>query len=119
MKKISAVRFVLASAVVAGSILATQAFAKPLAVDVTYTGLVTCARCLDLSQHKGFTPWTWAMSMVSRGDDIVMVTSGQTYKLQGDRQQLSKYVQDKATVSGSLDAGTITVANITRPAKVK
>jgi hypothetical protein len=57
--------------------------------------------------------------MVSRGDDIVIVASGKVYKLHGDRQQLSKYIQDKATVSGSLDADTITVANIIRPVKVK
>jgi hypothetical protein len=119
MKKISIVRFALASTIVVGSILATQAFAKPLATNVTYTGLITCSRCLDLSQHKGSTPWSWAMSMVSRGDDIVIVASGKVYKLQGDRQQLSKYIQDKATVSGSLDTDTITVANITRPVKVK
>jgi hypothetical protein len=59
------------------------------------------------------------MYKVSQGDDIVMVTSGKTYKLQGDRQQLSKYIQDRVTVSGNLDVDTINVTNIVRPAKEK
>jgi hypothetical protein len=117
MNRISIFRLFLASFVVLCSILAAQAFAQPTATDVTLTGRVTCSRCLDLSQHKGFTPWTWAMYKVSQGDNIVFLTSGRTYKLQGDRQQLSKYVEDKATVTGHLDADTIEVTGIIRPKK--
>ena len=43
------------------------------------------------------------MFQISRGDDIVIKTrSGAVFRLQGDRQQLSKYVEDKATVIGDL-----------------
>ena len=85
--------------------------------DVRLPGLVTCSHCLDLTQHKGFTRWSWAMYRVSQGDSIVLVAPGNTYILQGDRQQLSKYVKDKLTVSGKLDGNTIEVTNITRPSK--
>ncbi len=119
MNKISAVKIVLATIACACSILTAQASAKPAAADVMFTGVVTCSRCLDLTQHKGFTPWSWAMYKLSQGDDIVIVTSGKIYRLQGDRQQLSKYIQDKVTVSGNLDMGTITVTNVVRPAKEK
>jgi hypothetical protein len=119
MNRISIFRFVVASAVVVSSLLAVQTFAQPAASDVTLTGLVTCARCLDLSQHKGFTPWSWAMYKVSQGDNIVLVASGKEYNLHGDRQQLSKCMQDKVTISGHLDANTIEVTNIARPPKEK
>jgi hypothetical protein len=117
MKRISILQFVGVSVVALSAFVAAQAFARPVMTNVTLTGLVTCSRCLDLSQHKGFTPWTWAMYKVSQGDNIVFVTSGKTYSLQGDRQQLSKHIEDKATVSGHLDGNTIEVINITRPSE--
>ena len=119
MNRISIFRFVVASAVVMSSLVGVQAFAQPALSDVTLTGLVTCSRCLDLTQHKGFTPWSWAMYKVSQGDNIVLVASGKTYDLRGDRQKMSKFIQDKVTVSGHLDANTIEVTNITRPPKEK
>ena len=117
MKSISMFRLVLASLLVLCSIFAVQAFAQPSATDVNFTGLITCSHCLDLTQHKGFTRWTWAMYKVSQGDDIVFLASGKTYKLQGDRQQLSKFIEDKATVTGHLDADTIEVTNVARSKK--
>jgi hypothetical protein len=72
-----------------------------------------------LSQHKGFTRWTWATYKVSQGDDIVLVTPAMTYNLQGDRKQLLKYLEDKMAVSGNLDANTIEVTSINRPPTAK
>ncbi len=119
MKTVSKLGLALAGLGVLGSLLAVQVFARPEVAEVTFTGLVTCSHCVDLAQHKGFTRWTWAMYRVSQGDGIVFVTSGKTFRLQGNRQQLSKYVEDKATVSGCLEADTIEVTNIDRPAKYK
>jgi hypothetical protein len=120
MNSIANFRLALAAGILAlCSFSASQAFAQPIAPDVTFTGLVTCLHCTDLTQHKGFTRWSWAMYRVSQGDDIVFVSQGKTYVLRGDRQQLSKYVEDKATVSGHLDDNTIVVTNIVRPAKEK
>jgi hypothetical protein len=113
MKKNSA--GVLATAILAlggSSVCTAQSFSvpktKPPAVDVT--GVITCAHCLSLSQHKGFTPWSWAMSRISEGDDIVIQTSsGKVFRLKGDRQELSKYICDKATVSGTVAEPSVTV----------
>ena len=49
----------------------------------------------------------------------MLVTPAKTYNLQGDRKQLSKYLEDKVTVSGNLDAGSIVVTSINRPAQGK
>src|SRR5579872_616132 len=91
------------------SMLAIGASVQARSSGVTATGRVTCSQCVDLSQHKGFTRWTWAEYRVSQGDDIVLVTSAKTFNLQGDRKELSKYLEDKATVAGDLDANTILV----------
>jgi hypothetical protein len=119
MKRVSNFRVALAGVVAFCSVFAAQTFARPAVSNVTLTGRVTCSRCSDLGQHKGFTPWSWAMYKVSQGDDIVFLTQGKVYRLQGDRQQLSKYMEDKVTVSGDLNADTILVSNIVRPAKEK
>jgi hypothetical protein len=118
MKKMNS-RSILAGLALAGAMFATQASAQPLATPVTLTGKVTCLRCTDLGQHKGFTPWTWAMYKVSQGDEIVFLTQGKVYRLQGDRAQLTKFMEDKVTVSGQLDANVIVVENIVKPAKEK
>ena len=120
MKTNSISRLAVAGLFVACSTFGIRAAAQPVLPDVTATGLVTCAHCVDLSQHKGFTRWTWATYRVSQGDQIVLMASGKLYKLQGDRQQLSKYVEDKVTLSGHLlDADTIEVANIEKSGKEK
>jgi hypothetical protein len=119
MKKISNSRSILAGIAVLCAMFGAQAFARPAVTEVSLTGRITCSLCSDLAQHKGFTPWTWAMYKVSQGDDIVFFTDGKVYRLQGDRQQLSKYMEDKVTVSGQLDANTIVVTNIVKPAKEK
>jgi hypothetical protein len=120
------------------NLCAASPFTAADSTSVELTGLITCSRCLDLAQHKGFTPWTWAMYQVSRGDDIVIkASSGAIYRLQGDRSLLTKYVGDKAIVTGDIvDArqtvdvrdlaatnnsgfDTIAVESISRPAKKK
>jgi hypothetical protein len=47
--------------------------------------------------HKGYTQWTWALHSVSKGDDIVLVVGNNTYKLQGNREQLLQYTESKTT----------------------
>jgi hypothetical protein len=58
----------------------------------------------------GFTAWTWALYSVRQGDDIILVASTKTYKLSGDREQLLKYIADKATVTGRLDGNVFEVS---------
>jgi len=119
MKNMSIVRFFLASFVICLPIFAAQGMVQQSAGDASFTGVVTCSGCVSLGQHKGFTRWSWAMYKVSQGDKFVLVTSDKIYKLEGDRQLLSKYVEDKATVTGHLDGDTFAVTNITRPTKEK
>ena len=119
MKKVSSFGLVLAGMVALGSIFAIQTFARPALSNVTLTGNITCSLCSGLTQHKGFTPWSWAMYKVSQGDDIVFLTQGKFYRLQGDRKQLSKYMEDTVTVSGDLNAETILVTNVARTQKEK
>lgn len=117
MKTKSVVRFIFASVALIISVMAIGSTSRASSSEVSFTGLITCSHCLDLSQHKGFTPWSWATYSVSRGDDIVLATKEKTFNLQGDRKQLSKYLGDTMTVHGNLDANTIAVSSIARPTK--
>lgn len=119
MIRIAKLQLIAAAVLVAFCLVSTSiSFAKPPVADVSFTGLVTCAHCVGIQpQHKGYTPWSWALYSVKQGDDIVLVAPEKTYKLAGDRDQLVKYIADKATVSGHLDGNTITVSTIARPPK--
>jgi hypothetical protein len=87
---------------------------------VTLTGRVSCAKCEGIQpMHKGYTNLTWALYSVSQGDEIVFVANNATYKLNGDHDQLLKYIANKATVSGRLEGTTLTVESIGRPTKRK
>jgi len=129
MKRVAGycVKLFLGSVLVVTPCVAAQSSDEARAGTVTMTGLITCSRCLDLSQHKGFTPWGWANYEVSQGDDIVLVVSGEAYLLQGDRKQLIRYLQDKETVTGYVvsqsrgkgKVDAIAVTNIAPPPKAK
>jgi hypothetical protein len=85
---------------------------------VTLVGTVSCSRCQGYPPvHKGYTRWTWAVHSVSEGDDIVLVVGSNMYKVQGDRSQLMKYMEDKVEVTGNLEGRTLTVLTIARPVK--
>lgn len=86
--------------------------------EVTRTGTVSCGHCQGIQPtHKGFTPFTWALNSVSQGDDIVLVSQNQVYRLQGDKEQLLKVMSTKARVTGRLDGDTLSVETISRAAK--
>jgi hypothetical protein len=85
---------------------------------VSLIGTVSCSRCQGYPPvHKGYTRWTWAVHSVGEGDDIVLVVGNNIYKLQGDRDQLLKYMEDKVEVNGNLEGRTLTVQTIARPNK--
>jgi len=86
--------------------------------NVTLIGTVSCSRCQGYPPlHKGYTRWTWALHSVGEGDDIVLVVRNNIYKLQGDKDQLLKYMEDKVEVTGNLEGRTLTVQTIARPDK--
>jgi hypothetical protein len=86
--------------------------------EVTLTGTVSCGHCQGIQPiHKGYTLYTWALTSVSQGDDIVLVGRDQVYKLQGDNDKLLQFMSSKARVSGRLDGSTVQVETIGRAAK--
>ena len=97
-----------------------QAVSQEYSNNVTLTGTVTCLRCLGYPEiHKGYTRWTWALHSVGEGDDIVLIVGNNIYKLQGDKDQILKYMEDKVEVTGNLEGRTLTVQTIVRPKKKK
>ena len=110
--------FTLASLLVLSLLVTVPSFAHPVN-SVTFTGLVTCAHCVGYQTvHKGYTPWTWALESVKhRGDDIILVVGDKIYKLQGNQDEILKYIADKATVTGRLDGNILSVETIGKPGK--
>ena len=91
---------------------------SPVPTEVTRIGTVSCGHCQGIQPaHKGYTPLTWALNSVSQGDDIVLVSQNQTYRLQGDKEQLLKAMSTKARVTGRLDGNTLSVETIGRVVK--
>jgi hypothetical protein len=110
--------FTVVSLLVLSLLAAIPSFAHPVNT-VTFTGLVTCAHCVgNQPMHKGYTPWTWALESVNhQGDDIVMVVGDKIYKLQGNKDEILKYIADKATITGRLDGNILSVETIGKPGK--
>jgi hypothetical protein len=109
--------FTLGSLLVLSLLRTVPSFAQPVN-NVTFTGLVTCAHCVGYQTvHKGFTPFSWALESVKQGDDIILVVGDKTYKLQGNKDQILKYIAGKATVTGSLDGNILAVEMIGKPGK--
>jgi len=108
--------FSVVSLFVLSLLVAVPSFAHPVN-NVTFTGLVTCAHCVgNQPMHKGYTPWTWALESVKhQGDDIVLVVGDKIYKLQGNQDEILKYIADKATITGHLDGNTLAVVTIGKP----
>jgi hypothetical protein len=92
--------------------------AHSASMEVTLTGTVSCAHCQGIQpMHKGYTQFSWALQSVSQGDDIVLVVQDKVYKLQGDKDQLLKFMSSKVRVTGLLEGTTMEVATIGRAAK--
>ncbi len=90
----------------------------PAPTEATLTGKVSCGHCEGIQPtHKGYTQFSWALYSVSQGDDIVLVARDKTYKLQGDKDQLLKFMGDNTRVSGRLQGTTLEVETIGRASK--
>jgi hypothetical protein len=110
---------ILASAFALSPLLSIPSAAETVS-NVTLTGLVTCSRCYgDAVPRKGYTPYSWAVESVSQGDDIVFVVGIHRYLLQGNKDQIMKYIAYPATISGTLDGNVLTMEKIGRPEKKK
>jgi hypothetical protein len=88
--------------------------------NVTLTGRVSCAKCQGIQPlHKGYTRFSWALQSISDGDDIVFVVGDDIYKLQGDRDQFLKHMENKVTVTGNLEGHTLVVQTIGPASKTR
>jgi hypothetical protein len=67
--------------------------------------------------HKGYTQFSWALNSVSQGDDIVLVSRDQVYKLQGDKDNLLKFMSVNVRLNGRLEGSTLDVETIGRAVK--
>jgi hypothetical protein len=96
----------------------TSRTARPASTEVTLTGTVSCGHCQGIQPlHKGYTQYSWALNSVSQGDDIVLVSNDQVYKLQGNTDDLLKLMSSKARATGRLDGNTLQVETIGRAVK--
>jgi hypothetical protein len=92
--------------------------ARSAPAEVTLTGTVSCGHCQGIQPlHKGYTQFSWALNSVSQGDDIVLVSRDQVYKLQGNKEDLLKFMSAKARATGRLDGSTLAVETIGRAVK--
>jgi hypothetical protein len=92
--------------------------AHSASTEVTLIGTVSCAHCQGIQpMHKGYTQFSWALQSVNQGDDIVLVVQDKTYKLQGDKDRILKFMSEKARVTGTFDGTTLDVATIGRVTK--
>lgn len=108
----------LCAAIICLVIGSAPVFSQESANNVTLIGTMSCAHCQGIQpQHKGYTRWTWALHSVSEGDDVVLVAEGNIYKLQGDRQEWLKYMEDKVKVAGNLKGQTLAVQSISPSAE--
>jgi hypothetical protein len=120
MNRLSVVRFFLAAALAVPMLFAGKAVAEAPVTDVSLTGYVTCAHCVNnQTYHKGYTQFSWALESIYHGDDVVVVVADKTYKLQGDQKLLLKYMTSRVTVTGHLDNGTVVVTNLAPAPKEK
>jgi len=104
------------------AVLSLTAASRPACsetTEVTLTGSVSCAHCQGVLMQKGWTELRWALYAVNNGDDIVLVVKHRVYKLDGDKNQLLKFMTSKATLTGHLDGEILEVDTIGRAAKHK
>jgi hypothetical protein len=109
---------VVTFAIAAVCLTATIRPAHSATTEVTLVGTVSCAHCQGIQpMHKGYTPFSWALYSVSQRDDIVLVVQDKAYTLQGDKNQLLKFMSAKARVTGHLEGNTLAVERIGRAVK--
>ena len=104
------------AALVAPAVAVRTARSAP--TEVALTGTVSCGHCQGIQpMHKGYTQFSWALNSVSQGDDIVLVSRDQVYKLQGDEDNLLKFMSVNVRLTGRLEGSTLDVETIGRAVK--
>lgn len=89
--------------------------------NVSLTGTVSCSVCLakhSVPKLKIYTRLSCTdCCIINLGASFVLVVGNETYKLEGDRNQIKKFAGGEATVSGTVQGGTFKVSTIDAPHK--
>ncbi len=112
MKKFTQSRLVLVASVLALCLPMTIQPAHSATSDVTFTGVVSCSRCLGLHSRKGTNRLSCSMLCVSQGSHYVLMTGEKIYALEGDKNKIQNFAGGDAAVTGHLSGDTLEVAGI-------
>lgn len=102
-------------------VTAIQSMPQSAAPDVSLTGTVSCS--VSLAKHsvpklKIYTRLSCTDYCITNlGASFVLVVGNETYKLEGDRNQIRKFAGGEATVRGTIQGGTFKVSTIDAPPK--
>jgi hypothetical protein len=78
----------------------------------SFSGLVTDSHCGARHQrHSNLSPEACARACIRNGATYVLVNGDHRYNLSGSEETLSKLVGTRATITGTLDGGTIAVSS--------
>src|SRR5882724_5522559 len=93
--------------------------AQSLGSEKTLTGIVSDSYCKGRQLQKGQTQFSCTLKCVHQeGRDYVLVVDNDVYVLNGPRVELDKFAGGRATITGNVSDGALTVAQVTTAKKV-
>ena len=86
----------------------------------TLTGIVSDSYCKGRQLFKGQTQFSCTLKCVhEEGRDYVLIVGNDVYALNGLRAELDKFAGGRATITGQLSDGSLTVESVTVAKKAK
>ena len=80
----------------------------------TLTGIVSDSYCKGRQLQKAQTQFSCTLKCVhTEGRDYVLVVGNDVYVLNGPRAELDKFAGGRATITGNISDGTLTVEQVT------
>ena len=102
-----------------GSIFQQSSSCSESGSEKTLTGIVTDSYCKGRQLQKGQTQFSCTLKCVHQeGRDYVLVVGNEVYVLNGPRAELDKFAGGRATITGNVSDGTLTVEQVTTAKKV-
>jgi hypothetical protein len=93
--------------------------AQSLGSEKTLTGIVSDSYCKGRQLQKGQTQFSCTLKCVhEEGRNYVLVVDNDVYVLNGPRAELDKFAGGRATITGNVNDGTLTVEQVTTAKKV-
>jgi hypothetical protein len=92
--------------------------AQSLGSEKTLTGIVSDSYCKGRQLQKGQTQFSCTLKCVhEEGRNYVLVVGNDVYVLNGPRVELDKFAGGRATITGNVSDGTLTVEQVTTTKK--